>query len=157
MQILRARFALFVSAALISAALPMSQSLAAPAVMERDRSDNLTSFDYDSETGEKASDSTWTRDGGSADVLFRVTVIETEDSGSGLLGKLTMRLDGDKAVRYDGWLALRLVDESGEVTFHRAQPSEIILRPQPGLRRAIVRFRVDVPTGTYTASGSFEA
>lgn len=142
--------------AVVSAALPLSQAIASPTMAEHDRSDNLVKFTYDSQEGDKTWESTWTRDGGSDDVLFRVAVLETEDSGSGLLGKLSVRLDGDQAVKYDGWFALRLVDEAGDVTFHRARPSEIVLRPQPGLRRAVVRFRFDVPSGTYTASGAFE-
>lgn len=150
------RFAVFVGASLLGAALPIASVQAAPIVVESDRSDTLMKFTYDSTSGEKASDSTWTRDGGNDEVLFRVSVLETEDSGSGLLGKLLLRLDGDKAERYDGWFALRLVDDSGDVTFHRARPSEITLRPQPGLRRAVVRFRFDVPSGTYTASGAFD-
>lgn len=157
MYVLGRRLAVLVSGALLSAALPVSPSMAAPTYVESDRSDNLVKFTYDSESGEKASDSTWTRDGGSEDVLFRVAVLETEDSGSGLLGRLSLRLDGDKATKYDGWFILRLVDDSGEVSYHRARPSEFVLRPQPGLRRVTLRFRFDVPSGTYTASGAYNS
>ena len=151
------RLAALVGAALLSAALPLSPAYAGPIVVESDQSDTMTKFTYDAATGEKVSDSNWTRDGGNDGVFFKVVILETEDSGSGLLGKLALRLDGDKAEKYDGWFALRLVDDSGDVTFHRARPSEITLRPQPGLRRAVVRFRFDVPSGTYTASGAFDS
>lgn len=156
MKLSKHRTALSLGLAIVSALMGASQAVASPTIAEHDRSDNLVKFTYDSESGDKTWESTWTRDGGSDEVLFRVGVIETEDSGSGLLGKLTLRLDGDDAVKYDGWFALRLVNEAGEVTFHRARPSEVVLRPQPGLRRAVVRFRFDVPSGTYTASGAFE-
>lgn len=150
------RMSIAIGLALISAVIPASQAMASPTIAEHDRSDNLVKFTYDSQSGDKTWESTWTRDGGSENVMFRVAVVETEDSGSGLLGKLSVRLDGEEAVKYDGWFALRLVDDSGDVTFHRARPSEIVLRPRPGLRRAVVRFRFDVPSGTYTASGAFE-
>lgn len=156
MYMSRPRLMVVVGVAIFASVLPASTSMAAPTVVEQDRSDNLVSFAYDSDTGEKNFDSTWTRKGGNDDVLFRVAVIETEDSGSGLLGKLMLRLEGDDAVRYDGWFALHVVDESGYVSFHRAKPSQITLRPRPGLRRAAVRFRFDVPSGTHEASGSFE-
>ncbi|MBA2725805.1 MAG: hypothetical protein H0U53_07445 [Actinobacteria bacterium] len=153
----RPRLMVLTVAALVASVLSESPSMAAPTVIDGDRSDNLVTFTYDSNTGQKTSDSTWTRKGGNDDVLFRVAIIETEDSGSGLLGKLTLRLEADQAVRYDGWFALRVVDDSGDVTFYRSRPSEITLRPRPGLRRAAMRFRFDVPSGTHTASGSFEA
>lgn len=156
MHISRPRLIVLAAATLVASVLPLSPSIAAPTVIESDRSDNLVTFAYDSDTGEKTSDSTWTRKGGNDDVLFRVAIIETEDSGTGLLGKLALRLEGDQAVRYDGWFALRVVDDSGDVTFYRSRPSDITLRPRPGLRRAAVRFRFDVPSGTHTASGSFE-
>ncbi len=157
MHMSRPRLMVLTVAALVASVLSESPSMAAPTVIDGDRSDNLVTFTYDSNTGQKTSDSTWTRKGGNDDVLFRVAIIETEDSGSGLLGKLTLRLEADQAVRYDGWFALRVVDDSGDVTFYRSRPSEITLRPRPGLRRAAMRFRFDVPSGTHTASGSFEA
>lgn len=151
------RTAVIMSAALLSSVLSIAPALAAPTLVESDRSDTLMKLTYDASTGKKVSDSTWTRSGGNDDVLFRVVVVETEDSGTGLLGKLVLRLEGDKAHKYNGWFVLRLVDDSGNVAFHRALPSEIILRPKPGSRRSTIRFRFDVPSGSYTASGAFDA
>jgi hypothetical protein len=85
-----------------------------------------------------------------------VSVLETEDSGSGLLGKLTLRLDGDRHTVYDGWFDLHIETESGDPAFHRATPMSVHLRPQPGQRRASLRFRLDLPSGDYIAMGSFE-
>ena len=143
--------------------LVMLQALSAPVSaetrsVEEDRTDNTFSFEYDAESGSIDSQTSSNRAASNTAVYFRVSVLETEDSGSGLMAKLTLRLDGDDHTVYDGWIGLHIETESGEVAFHRSKPVSIHLRPQPGQRRATLRFRLDLPSNDrYTAIGYFEA
>ena len=82
-------------------------------------------------------------------------VRETDDAGSGLQGRLRLRLNGDHATIYDGWFSFRVTTTEGRVAFQRLRPANIRLRPQPGQRRATLSFRFDLPSGSYNAAGYF--
>jgi hypothetical protein len=136
---------------------PVVEARAASAsTVQKDRSDNKIGFTYGADTGTIGSETSTAR-ADSDGVNFHVGIEETEDSGSGLLGKLTLRLDGDGSATYDGWFTLRVSDASGDVAFLRSRPATITLEPQPGRRRATLRFRFDLPTGNYTAIGKFRS
>ena len=128
---------------------------AGPARVSSDRTDNEVAFTYDAASGEITSHTTTTR-GARDDVSFQVVVREADDAGSGLVGKLKLRLDGDRHTVYDGWFAFEITDPDGEVAFRRLRPATIHLRPRPGQRRAALPFRFDLPSGDYEARGSFE-
>jgi hypothetical protein len=132
-------------------------AMARTTTVDEDTTDNRFAFEYDAGSGEIGSETSSERPSQSDAVYFRVAVLETEDSGSGLLGRLTLRLDGDDHTVYDGWFDLQIESGSGDVAFYRTKPISVHLRPQPGQRRATLRFRFDLPTGEYTAAGSFEA
>lgn len=126
--------------------------------VDEDKSDNRFSFEYDAGSGSIGSQTSSERATNNPDVHFHVSVRETEDSGSGLRGLLTLRLDGNDHTIYNGWLGLHIETESGEVAFHRSKPVSIHLRPQPGQRRATLRFRLDLPShDQYVALGNFGA
>jgi len=131
--------------------------MARTTTVEKDNTDNRFAFEYEAGSGEIESETSSERSSRNDSVYFRVAVRETEDSGSGLLGRLTLRLDGDDHTVYDGWFDLHVESETGDVAFHRTRPISVHLRPQPGQRRATLRFRLDLPSGEYTAAGSFEA
>lgn len=131
--------------------------LAETTTVDQDRTDNSVSFEYDSSSGTIESATSSERASRNDIVYFKVSVLETEDSGSGLLGKLTLRLDGDRHTVYDGWFELDIATGSGDTAYHRSMPVSVHLRPQPGQRRATLRFRFDLPSGDYEAGGSFDS
>lgn len=141
-------------AALVSAlALPAG---AQPLRMVADRSDNSVEFAYDADTGEIGSQTSSKRYDHGDDVAFHVSVLETDDGGPGLLGKVKLKLLSDRKTIYDGWFSLEIVGNDGEIAYYRERPMTIHLVPKPGRRTASVRFRFDVPTDAYEATAEFE-
>jgi len=131
---------------------PMAK--AHPITVPQDRTENVVSFSYESSTGEIASERSDSQPT-DEDVTFRVVVRETEDAGSGLLGRLRLRLNGDHRTIYNGWFALKVKDAQGKVAFHRSKPANVQLSPKPGMRRASLVYRFDLPAGSYEAVGTF--
>ena len=133
------------------------QATAAPRVVGVDRSDNRVSFGYEADGGTITSETTTMQDGINPDVDFRVTIDEAEGTGSGLLARITLRLDADRAQTYDGWFSLHVEDADGETAFHRSRPRYVRLRPEPGSRRASIRYTFDLPSGDYKLVGMFHS
>ena len=123
----------------------------------RDRaSDNEVSFTYDEGSGaitRRSSEESGSRKA----VAFLVGISEAEGTGSGLVGRIKLRLRGDDPVTFDGWFTLDVTTSEGSPAFNRQRPATIVLRPQPGQRRATLTFRFDVPSGTYDAAAAFDA
>lgn len=141
-----------VSSLFVMAAAPAA---AQTTQVQSDITDNEVSFTYDSDSGEMPEETSRRTPRGD-EVEFKIVVREGEDAGSGLVGKLKLRLDGDHRLVYDGWFTLSVRDESGDVAFERSRPSNIRLQPRPGMRRAALTFRFDLPSGSYEAAGTFE-
>ena len=131
-------------------------AFAHPAASEG-RTDNDVSFTYESDSGTMPSETSSRRKSDQDGVDFKVKVDESDDSGSGLIGKLRLRLDGEEHATYDGWFSFKVTGEDGEVAFKRMRPATIQLRPQPGHRKASLTFRFDLPSGNYYATGYYEA
>jgi len=143
--------------AAISLLLPMSAAHAHAVRPIEDQSDNVFTFSYDSSSGQMPRQASSRRiNGEDDDVTFTVSVRESEDLGSGLIGVLKLRLNDDHRTIYDGWFTFKVVDSHGNVAFHKARPANVRLYPQPGMRKASLRYRFDVPAGSYKATGSFE-
>lgn len=142
-----------------SSVLPMPQASAHTIRPQEDRTDNVFSFSYDSSDGHMPSERSRQTSSQSVedDVTFTVLVREAEDAGSGLIGKLKLRLNDDHRTVYNGWFTFKVVDSDGEVSFQRARPANLQLYPRPGMRRASITFRFDLPSGSYQATGSFES
>lgn len=136
-------------------ALTAQGAMAASRSVGRDATDNRLDFEYDASTGTVTERSSYRRASRDA-VRFEVGVVEADGYGSGLNGKLRLRLEGDRAVTYDGWFEITITDESGEVAYREARPATIQLKPRPGHRKAAISYRLDLPSGDYEASGSFE-
>ena len=120
------------------------------------RSDNEVRFRYDEESGaitRRASEESGPRKA----VAFLVGISEAEGTGSGLIARIKLRLRGDDPVTFDGWFSIDVTSSNGEPGFSRHRPATIVLRPQPGQRRATLSFRFDVPSGTYDARAAFDA
>lgn len=158
MEYRRHRIALLAGSATLLLSLLGPHATAHPTTVDTDRTDNSMSFTYDADSGEMTT-ATWSRrtTRGDDKVDFEVGIRESEDAGSGLIGKLTLRLDGDHRTVYDGWFSLKVTTSDGDVAFHRQRPATIRLEPQPGRRRATLTFRIDVPSGSYKAAGSFKS
>jgi hypothetical protein len=131
-------------------------ALAGPTYVQSDRTENQLSFSYDSSKGEIGSQASKQRGDHDEPVRFSVAVYETEDTGAGLAGKLRLRLEGETKTVYDGWFTLVVTDDDGSVAFRRSRPAHIVLTPQPGMKRAKVTYRFDLPTGTYSTEANFE-
>jgi hypothetical protein len=144
------------AAAVVVLSLPAAAT-GAPREVGVDRSDNRVAISYEADSGAIGSQSTSTQAGINPDVSFQVTVDEAEGTGPGLLGKITLRLDTDRAQTYDGWFALHVEDDNGGTVFHRTRPRYVRLRPEPGYRRISLRYTFDLPTGDYKVSGTFQS
>lgn len=140
-----------------SSLFPLSSAAAHPVRVNEDRTDNVFSFSYDSSSGEMPSQSARTQRETEDNVTFTVWVREAEDSGSGLIGKLKLRLNGDHRTIYNGWFTLKIVDADGNVAFQRSRPANLQLYPRPGMRRATIPFRFDLPSGSYDATATFKS
>lgn len=153
------RFSTPVVVALISAIalLGGQPATAGPTHVRSDRTENEIAFSYDASSGDIGTETSSQRDAHEELVRFKVVVRESEDSGTGLIGKLKLRLEDDANVVYDGWFTLIVTGEDGRVAFQRSRPAHIRLTPQPGMSRAAITYRFDLPTGAYTAAGTFEA
>lgn len=138
--------------ALIVAAIP--PAMAQPA--EEDRSDNRFVFTYEAESGEMPTQTSSRRTTRSGVVDFEVLLRETNDTGSGLVGSLQLKLRSDHRVVYDGWFTLQVTTDEDEVAYQRWRPETVVLRPNPGEREAKLNFRFDLPSGEYRAIGLFK-
>ena len=138
------------------AVMVQGSALAGPTYVQSDRTENQISFSYDSSEGEIGSQGSRQRGDHDEPVRFTVAVYEAEDTGAGLVGKLKLRLEGETKTVYDGWFTLLVTEDDGSVAFQRSRPAHIVLTPQPGMKRAQVTYRFDLPTGTYSAEATFE-
>jgi hypothetical protein len=138
------------------AIITQGSAVAGPTYVQSDRTENQLSFTYDSSEGEIGSQASKQRGDHDEPVRFTVAVYEAEDTGAGLIGKLRLRLEGDSKTVYDGWFTLVVTDDDGSMAFQRSRPAHIVLTPQPGMKRAAVTYRFDLPTGTYSAEANFE-
>ncbi len=143
-------------AALVAAnALAVAPAAAAPVSVQQDGTDNRLRFTYDRDPGTFARQSSSRRSDEGA-VRFEVAVSESEGYGAGLVGRLRLRLEGERAHLYEGWFALTVTDDQGDVAYTRTVPATIHLKPRPGERKASLTFRFDLPSGRYEAAGEFE-
>jgi hypothetical protein len=134
---------------------------AAAAITKRyDRSDNMFSFHYDSGNGQitsALSGRRLTRNRDRVDFFTYVTEREGAAQGRRLRGRISLRLYGRRAVRYDGRFRLVVRDETGAVAFRDSRDVDFVLRPRRGRRTRVLRWAFDLPTGDYTAVGRFRA
>ena len=143
-----------VTAGLMLLTMPAVVS-AQPVEVTEERTDNDVSFTYDESSGEIGTQTSRREFSRDDQVSFEVAIVEADDAGPGLIGRLKLRLDGDQHTIYDGWFALK-VSSDGSVYYQRFRPAEIHLRPRPGQRTAAITFRFDLPSGDYRAIGTFD-
>ena len=135
--------------------LPSTHAAAAPEHVTQDATQNRLAFDYDASSGTITSRSSFRR-ASRDEVRFEIGIVESDGYGAGLTGKLRLRLEGDAAVTYDGWFEITITDDSGDVVFRQSRPATIQLKPRPGCRKDALTYKVDLPSGSYEASGIFE-
>jgi len=147
------------TALLVLLAIASSTALARPITPTRERSDNTMTFTYDAASGEiteAASSRTLTR----ADRLQFFAYVEdapNAEIGRRLKGIIELRRLGDRAVKLDGTLSFVVQDDSGTIIETFEREIDIVLRDREGKRFRGFRWRFDLPTGNYTAFGTFEA
>ena len=147
---------LVATATALAAIMVHGSAVAAPTYVQEDRTENRLSFSYDSSDGEIGSQGSKQRSEHDEPVRFTVALQEAEDTGTGLIGKLRLRLDGGSKTVYDGWFTFVVTDADGNISFQRSRPAHVVLTPRPGMKRAAVTYRFDLPSGTYSAEGTFE-
>ncbi len=133
---------------------------AAPRTVEADRSDNSHRFVYDAEVGEFGDETSGTVIDANDPVSFAVFVRRNKASdavGERLKAKVSLALNADRRMVYDGTFTLRVVDEEGEVAHKQAIDERIVLRPRKGHDRKTLSFVFDLPSGTYEASARFRS
>lgn len=148
--------AMVAAAAALAAIVGQGSAVASPTYVQADRTENQLSFSYDSSDGEIGSQASKQRGEHDEPVRFTVAVREAEDTGAGLIGKLTLRLEGESKTVYDGWFTFVVTDADEGVAFQRSRPAHIVLTPRPGMKRAAVTYRFDLPSGSYSVEGNFE-
>lgn len=154
MRFIKATSLMATAAALAIAA--HGNAVASPTYVQADRTENRLSFSYDSSEGEIASQGSKQRGDHDEPVRFTVAMYEAEGSGAGLIGKLKLRLEGESKTVYDGWFTFVVTNADGDVAFRRSRPAHVVLTPRPGMKRASVTYRFDLPSGSYSAEGMFE-
>jgi hypothetical protein len=134
------------------------ESVAAqPIKVRSDRSDNTLYFSYDALTGQipSAYSSRIAHRGDRVDFFAYVTEREGATTGKRLLGRLVLRLNRDRPVRFHGRFRLIVEDATGLVSFRGTRVVDLVLRPRKGRRSRVIRWIFDLPTGDYTAFGRF--
>lgn len=155
---LRLAGATLVAVQVVALSAPAS---AAPTEVQRDRVDGGSYFSWDADTGTFPPDG----DYGSAQTITRgdrvrfyadAQPVEGAPAGERLLGTLSLRLKGSKAVRYAGTFTFTV--RWGDEVFHRlTQEASFTLRPTAGKRKKALRFPFDLEDGTYAVDGRFRA
>lgn len=147
------------SLALLLAGAP-AHVVAAPLEVERDRTDNGYSFTYDATEGEITEAASSIRFDRRDPVSFVIYVRENTSSdeiGERLRARLSVALNKDRVVRYDGTFWFEITDATGAVVATDGCERKIVLRPKAGSRKAAMSFVFDLPSGSYDAAGYFEA
>lgn len=131
-------------------------ALAAPTVMQRDRADNSMSFSYDADDNDitEATSSIRTRRGDPVSVTTTVQDVETDPP---LRGQITLRLNHDHSVTYDGTFTFQIKDITGVVAYEASRYASFTLRPREGKRSKKMSFRFDLPSGDYSVFATFVA
>jgi hypothetical protein len=148
------RIALLVAVLCICTAAPAA---AAPVRIRSDRSDNTLYFNYNSLTGEipSAYSSRIQTRGDRVDFFVYVTERPGAETGKRLLGRINLRLNRNRSVRYKGRFRFVVEDATGLSTFVGTRLVDIVLRPHKGRRTRVLRWAFDLPAGDYTAFGRF--
>lgn len=152
------RLTVSVALALLVAIVPTVVS-AAPLVVEQDRTDNGYSFTYDATEGKIGDAASSIRFDRRDPVSFIIYVREnktSEEVGTRLRTRLSIGLNKDRVVRYDGTFSFEISDSVGTVVYTDSRDLKIILRPKPGERKDALSFVFDLPSGSYNATGYFE-
>ena len=127
----------------------------AASVKNDDHVDNSFSFTYDAETDDMVVATSSKRFSFDDDVDFSVSVAETNDATTPLVGRVRFGLLAKRGVRYTGTITFRLVDATGNVAYETTEPVSFTLRPRKGQRVETVTFPFDVASGDYTVDVSF--
>ncbi len=134
-------------AVLLAVGVVAGTASAAPLTMERDRTDNTYYFEYDPATGEIGTESSSLMLKRRDRVAFFVYIREAAPAeGERLKANVSLRLNGDRAVRYKGTFSL-VRDDAGALVLKEDLERRIVLRPRKGERRS--RFSIPFDLDTY--------
>lgn len=132
---------------------------AAPLVVDSDRTDNGFSFTYDASEGEIGDAASSIRIDKRDPVSFVINIHQnprSDELGERLRTRLSVALNKDRVVRYNGTFWFEVTDAAGTVVHSDTRERKIVLRPRAGSRRSVMWFAFDLPSGSYDAAGYFE-
>lgn len=137
----------------------VSSAWAAPLTPAKDRSDNGIYFTYDAETHEMPESGSATTLTARDRVDFMLSVaLAPEGSEAPLTSVVSLKLKASQAVRYRGTITVRVRDLfTDEPVTNVAIPVDVVLRPQPGKRRASLSAPLDLPSGSYEARAVYRS
>lgn len=143
---------------LLGHATSASASMVKPS---RDRSDNTHYFEYDATSGQIPTESSGVVFRRNDQVSFMVFAREVEGAPEGerLSASFSLGLNKQvkRPVRYEGAFTFVVKDQLGMVAARLESHQLITLRPRRGKRQAGFSIPFDLPSGSYTARGSFTA
>lgn len=145
-------------AVLLVVSLVAAPASAAPLAMGRDRSDNGIFFEYDAESHSlpEYGSATGPINGSFDRVGFILEVgMAPAEAPEPLVAMVSLRLRGQRAVRYNGTFVVRILDDTGERATSVKIPANVVLRPTTGKRRANLAKAFDVEPGWYSADAIF--
>ena len=138
----------------------VSSAWAAPLAPLRDRSDNGIFFEYNADTHEMptSGSATYPMTAGDRVDFTLAAALAPEGSESPLTAVISLRLRRAKAVRYRGTITVRVRDLfTDEHVMDVPIPVDLVLRPEPGKRRATLSAPFDLPSGSYEARAIYRA
>ena len=130
---------------------------AAPLTRGPERSDNGIYFRYEEQSRSLPEYGSATTIENRFDrVKFTLQVgLAPEEEPDPLVGIVSLRLNGDKPVHYEGSFVIRMRNRAGQRVMNLDLPVDLVLRPRPGKRRANLTKPFDIPAGWYSANAVF--
>lgn len=139
-------------------ALASSTAAARPLSIEGEKSDNTMTFVYDAVTG-RITDAASSRTLSRQDPLQFFTYVKDHpdaEVGKRLEAVVKLRLLKERAVELKGTLAVEIQSDAGATVETLEKEIDVVLRDRKGRRAKQFAWRFDLPTGSYTALGSFK-
>jgi hypothetical protein len=132
-------------------------AFAGPTVMRRDRADNALTFSYDADESRITSATSSKPPISRGDHVDYITIVDESGTPGRLVGRITLRLTGQRVVTYDGTFTYTVKDPGGGVVFKGTRERRFTLRPKAGRRSKSMQFSFALPSGDYEVIARFKA
>jgi hypothetical protein len=125
--------------------------------MKRDRADNALTFSYDAGEGRITNATSSKPPISRGDHVDYTTIIDESATAGRLVGRIILRLTGERVVKYDGTFTYTVKDSAGDVAFSGTRDRRFTLRPKAGRRSKSMQFSFALPSGDYEVTARFAA